>query len=102
MPTRTVLIRVVVLALGLMGFALDNIWFGVLAGLGGCWLLADAVARRVDSVRLSRIVRVSHHLRRPRRRVAVLRVETADGRRLTFSELGPQAAASIARRIASR
>jgi hypothetical protein len=63
------------------------------------WLLDDAVARRVDFIRLSRITKVSHHLRRPRRRVAVLRVETTDGRRLTFSELRPQTAEAIVRRI---
>jgi hypothetical protein len=63
------------------------------------WLLDDAVARRIDFIRLSRITHVSHHLRRPRRRVAVLRVEATDGRRLTFSELRPQTAEAIVRRI---
>jgi hypothetical protein len=66
------------------------------------WLLDDAVARRVDFIRLSRIAHVSHHLRRPRRRVAVLRVGTTDGRRLTFSELRPQTAEAIVRRIGER
>jgi len=64
------------------------------------WLLDDAVTRRVDSLRFSKIARIGHHLRRPRRRVAILRVETTDGRRLTFSELRPQTAGAIARRIA--
>jgi hypothetical protein len=64
------------------------------------WLLDDVVMRRVDFVRFSRIASVDHHLRRPRRRVAILRVETVDGRRLTFSELRPQAAEAIARRVA--
>jgi hypothetical protein len=64
------------------------------------WLLDDVVMRRVDYVRFSRITSVDHHLRRPRRRVAILRVETVDGRRLTFSELRPQAAEAIARRVA--
>jgi DnaJ domain len=63
------------------------------------WLLDDVVMRRVDSVRFSRIASLDHHLRRPRRRVAILRVETADGRRLTFSELRPQAAEAIVRRV---
>src|SRR3954462_7387699 len=63
------------------------------------WLLDDAVARRVDFIRLSRIADIRHHLRRPRRRVALLRVETTDGRRLTFSELRPQTAEAIVRRI---
>jgi hypothetical protein len=64
------------------------------------WLLDDVVMRRVDSLRFSRIASIDHHLRRPRRRVAILRVETADGRRLTFSELRPQAAEAIVRRVA--
>jgi DnaJ domain len=64
------------------------------------WLLDDVVMRRVDSVRFSRIASIDHYLRRPRRRVAILRVETVDGRRLTFSELRPQAAEAIARRVA--
>jgi hypothetical protein len=64
------------------------------------WLLDDVVTRRVDFLRFSRISGVDHHLRRPRRRVAILRVETTDGRRLAFSELRPQTAEAIARRIA--
>jgi len=64
------------------------------------WLLDDAVARRVDFIRFSRIARIDHHLRRPRRRVALLRVETTDGRRLTFSELRPQTAEAIVRQVA--
>ncbi len=64
------------------------------------WLLDDVVMRRVDSLRFSRIASVDHHLRRPRRRVAILRVETVDGRRLTFSELRPQTAEAIVRRVA--
>src|SRR3954465_10200216 len=57
------------------------------------WLLDDAVARPAEFILLSRIAHIGHHLRRPRRRVAILRVETTDGRRLTFSELRPQTAA---------
>ena len=63
------------------------------------WLLDDVVMRRVDSVRYSRIASIDHYLRRPRRRVAILRVETSEGRRLTFSELRPQAAEAIVRRV---
>jgi hypothetical protein len=63
------------------------------------WLLDDAVTRRVDFVRFSRIASIDHHLRRPRRRVAILRVETTDGRRLTFSELRPPTAEAIVRRV---
>ena len=66
------------------------------------WLLDDVVMRRVDFLRFSRIASIDHHLRRPRRRVAILRVETTDGRRLTFSELRPQTAEAIARRVARR
>jgi hypothetical protein len=50
------------------------------------WLLDDVVMRRVDFVRFSRIASLDHHLRRPRRRVAILRVE--------------QAAEAIVRRVA--
>jgi curved DNA-binding protein CbpA len=64
------------------------------------WLLDDVVSRRVDCVRFSRIAAIDHHLRRPRRRVAILRVETTDGRRLTFSELRPPTAEAIVRRVA--
>ena len=63
------------------------------------WLLDDVVMRRVDSIRFTRIASIDHHLRRPRRRVALLRVETVDGRRLTFSELRPQTADAIVRRV---
>jgi hypothetical protein len=63
------------------------------------WLLDDAVNRRVDFVRFTRIASIDHHLRRPRRRVAILRVETVDGRRLAFSELRPQTAEAIVRRV---
>ena len=66
------------------------------------WLLDDVVMRRVDSVRFTRIASIDHSLRRPRRRVAILRVETVDGRRLTFSELRPQAAEAIVRRVGRR
>jgi hypothetical protein len=64
------------------------------------WLLDDVVMKRVDSVRFTRIASIEHRLRRPRRRVALLRVQTVDGRRLTFSELRPQTAEAIVRRVA--
>jgi len=64
------------------------------------WLLDDVVMKRVDFVRLTRIASIDHHLRRPRRRVALLRVQTVDGRRLEFSELRPQTAEAIVGRIA--
>jgi len=65
------------------------------------WLLDDAIIDRVQSLHFSVIASVEHHLRRPRRRVAVLRVETINGRRLTFSELRPMTAEAIAQRIAT-
>jgi hypothetical protein len=64
------------------------------------WLLDDAVTRRVHSLRFGAIAAVEQHLRRPRRRVAVLRVQTTTGRRFAFSELRPATAAAIARRLA--
>jgi len=65
------------------------------------WLLDDALSDRVQSLRFNAIASVERHLRRPRRRVAVLRVETINGRRLVFSELRPATAEAIARRIAT-
>jgi len=38
-------------------------------------------------------------LRRPRRRVAVLRVEADDGRRFAFAELRPPTADAIVRQV---
>ncbi|MDP9293118.1 MAG: hypothetical protein M3O90_01625, partial [Actinomycetota bacterium] len=64
------------------------------------WLLDDAVSRRVHSLRFGAVAAVEQHLRRPRRRVAVLRIQTTTGRRLTFSELRPTTAAAIARHLA--
>ena len=65
------------------------------------WLLDDAIIDRVRSLRFDAIASVEHHLRRPRRRVAVLRLQTINGRRLAFSELRPTTADAIARRIAA-
>jgi hypothetical protein len=60
------------------------------------WLLDDAPTNRVRSLRYGAIREVAHRVRRPRRRVAVLRVRTAQGRALSFSELRPATAAAIA------
>jgi hypothetical protein len=60
------------------------------------WLLDDAPTNRVRSLRYGAIEEVGHQLRRPRRRVAVLRVRTVHGRGLSFSELRPATAAAIA------
>jgi DnaJ-like protein len=64
------------------------------------WLLDDAPTHRVRSLRYGAIAEVGHRLRRPMRRVAVLRVRTAPGRVLSFTELRPATAAAIAGRIA--
>jgi hypothetical protein len=65
------------------------------------WLLDDAVNARVGWLRFPRIASIDHRLRRPRRRVAILRVETDDGRRLAFSELRPPTAEAIVRHVAA-
>src|SRR4051794_30279655 len=48
------------------------------------WLLDDAPTHRVRSLRYSAVAEITPRLRRPMRRVAVLRVRTAHGRVLTF------------------
>jgi DnaJ domain len=63
------------------------------------WLLDDAVTGRVQTLPFSAIEAVEHAPRRPRRRVATLRVRVRDGRRLAFGELRPATAATLARRI---
>jgi hypothetical protein len=63
------------------------------------WLLDDAPTGRVRSLRLGAVAGAEHRLRGPLRRVAALRVEVRDGRRLEFSELRPATAASLARRL---
>ena len=63
------------------------------------WLLDDVVTARVGWLRLSRIASIRSQLRRPRRRVAVLRVEADDGRRFAFAELRPPTADAIIRQV---
>ena len=63
------------------------------------WLLDDVVTARVHWLRLSRIASIRSQLRRPRRRVAILRVESDDGRRLAFAELRPPTAEAIVRHV---
>jgi hypothetical protein len=65
------------------------------------WLLDDALTRRVHSLRFAAVSAVEQQLRRPRRRVAVLRIETTAGRRLSFSELRPATAEAIAGQISA-
>src|SRR5688572_26581653 len=63
------------------------------------WLLDDAVTGRVQTLPFTAIEAVEQALRRPRRRVATLRLRVRDGRRLAFGELRPATAAALARRI---
>jgi DnaJ domain len=63
------------------------------------WLLDDAVNGRVGTLPFSAVESVRHTLRRPRRRVATLRLRAHDGRRLAFGELNPATAATLASRI---
>jgi hypothetical protein len=63
------------------------------------WLLDDVVTARVQWLRFSRVASIRAHLRRPRRRVALLRVEADDGRRFAFSELRPPTADAIVRHV---
>jgi hypothetical protein len=64
------------------------------------WLLDDAPTHRVRSLRYSAVAEVGHQLRRPLRRVAVLRVRTTHGRGVSFTELRPATAAAIAGHVA--
>jgi DnaJ-like protein len=64
------------------------------------WLLDDAPTHRVRSLRYAAIAEVTYRLRRPMRRVAVLRVRTAAGRALSFTELRPATAQAIAGHVA--
>jgi hypothetical protein len=63
------------------------------------WLLDDVVTARVQWLRFTRIGSIRSQLRRPRRRVAVLRVEADDGRRFAFAELRPPTADAIIRQV---
>jgi hypothetical protein len=63
------------------------------------WLLDDAPTGRVRSLRLGAVAGAEHRLRGPLRRMAALRIEVRNGRRLEFSELRPATAASLARRL---
>jgi len=63
------------------------------------WLLDDAVTRRVQWLRLGRVASIRAQLRRPRRRVAILRVESDEGRRFAFAELRPPTAEAIVRHV---
>jgi hypothetical protein len=64
------------------------------------WLLDDVPTHRVRSLRYGAVDDVRHRLRRPLRRVAVLRVRSRNGRVHAFSELRPATAAAIAGHVA--
>ncbi|HEY7075161.1 MAG TPA: DnaJ domain-containing protein [Solirubrobacteraceae bacterium] len=63
------------------------------------WLLDDAPVARVRTLSFRDVAHVEHHLRRPRRRVATLTLRTIAGRRLAFTGLRPQTAATIERHV---
>jgi hypothetical protein len=63
------------------------------------WLLDDAVIGRVQTLRYGAIEVAEHSVRRPRRRVATLRLRARNGRRHTFGDLRPATAAALAARI---
>jgi DnaJ-like protein len=65
------------------------------------WLLDDMVSGRVHSLRFAAIEEARHTLRRPRRRVATLRLRALSGRRFAFGDLRPATAAALTRRIAA-
>ena len=65
------------------------------------WLLDDAVNGRVHTLRFAAIEAAEHALRRPRKRVATLRVRARNGRRFAFGDLRPSTAAALTRRIAA-
>ena len=64
------------------------------------WLLEDAVTARVDWVRFGIVAGVERRRGRLGRR-AVLRLRTRTGRRVTFGDLEPGAADTIAERLAA-
>jgi hypothetical protein len=63
------------------------------------WLLDDVPTHRVRSLRYGAIAEIRQRLRRPLRRVAVLRVRTTHRREHAFSELRPATAAAIVRHV---
>jgi hypothetical protein len=65
------------------------------------WLLDDAPTHRVRSLPYTAIAEIDHRLRRPRRKVAVLRVRTRNARTHAFSELRPETAAAIVGHVAA-
>ena len=66
------------------------------------WLLDDAVTHRVRFVDYGQVDAIDHRLAWPRKRTANLRVDLRNGRRLTFADLRPEAAAAIALHVRER
>lgn len=64
------------------------------------WLHDDAIMNRVRSLRFRDVDQITQRLRRPRRRWAVLRLRTRAGKRVSFGEVPPGAAATIERHVA--
>ena len=64
------------------------------------WLHDDAIMGRVRSLRFRDVEQVTHRMRRPRRRWAVVHLRTRAGKRVRFGEVPPGAAAAIARHVA--
>lgn len=60
------------------------------------WLPGQAIKPRVHGLRYGALAGVQVQLRRPRRRVATLRVRALHGRVLSFGELRPPVAEAIA------
>ena len=65
------------------------------------WLLDDVPTHRVRALPYTAIAEIDHRLRRPRRKVAVLRVKAKDRRTHSFSELRPATAAAITGHVAA-
>jgi len=63
------------------------------------WLLDDAPVARVRTAPLRDVAEVVNRTRRPRRRVATLRLRMTSGRRHAFAELRPHTAATIERHV---
>ncbi len=64
------------------------------------WLPGHAINPRVHGLLYGTIDQVEVRLRRPRRRVATLRVQAVNGRGFSFGELRPALARAIARHVA--
>lgn len=64
------------------------------------WLHDDAVMGRVRWLRFRDVAQVTHRLRRPRRRWAVVLLRTRAGKRVRFWEVPPGAAAAIEHHVA--